>query len=349
ELERLRIEVLPPDVNRSRATFSIEIGADGICRVRYALAALKNVGANAMDALVDERKRGGPFIDIYDFARRLDTKTINRRQVENLVKAGAMDCLEKNRCRVFGALDMLFRISQQAAEERQSNQVNLFGNTAEPSRDMPETVDWVDGEKRQYEYEAIGLHLRDPLQLYARTLSRLNVLRSDEVGRHLKMGGGGRVKMAGKLDKVEDRKSARGNRFAILHLTAASGGYTVFAFAEVLAASRALLEPGAALLLTIDARLEDDQLRLTCQQIENLDAAAARTAGGLRVVIDSEAAIPPLRDLLGREAKGRGRIVVVPRWPGREVEIALKGAYALSPATIGALRTVPGVVEVAEV
>ncbi|MBF0334543.1 MAG: DNA polymerase III subunit alpha [Alphaproteobacteria bacterium] len=350
ELDRLKIGILPPDVNRSRAAFSVEKGEDGASRVRYALAGLKNVGEQAMKALVAERERGGRFRDVFDFARRMDTKAINRRQLENLVKAGALDSLEKNRGRLFNGLDTLLRIAQQAAEERDSQQVNLFGGAAEPKPNLPEAADWPIGEKLKNEHEAIGFYLSaHPMDAYARTLKRLNVLRSDEVQRNLQLGGVPRVKMAGKLDTARERTSSRGSRYAFLSFSDAGGGFEVTAFAEVLAASRALLEPGAALLLTIDARLEDDQLRLTCQQIENLDAAAARTAGGLRVVIDSEAAIPPLRDLLGREARGRGRIVLVPRWPGREVEIALKGAYALSPATIGALRTVPGVVEVAEV
>ena len=97
ELERLGIPLLPPDINASRATFSVEQLDDGTKAIRYALGAIRNVGVQAMTALADERAGSGPYRDPFDFAGRIDPHQINRRQIENLAKAGAFDSLTSNR------------------------------------------------------------------------------------------------------------------------------------------------------------------------------------------------------------------------------------------------------------
>jgi DNA polymerase-3 subunit alpha len=350
ELDRLKIKLLPPDVNKSRATFHVERLPDGTLAVRYALAALKNVGESAMKALVTEREANGPFKDLSDFARRMDPKAINRRQLENLVKAGAFDSLEKNRARLFKGIEIVLRNAQAAAEERNSAQVNLFGGTAQPKLALPAEPEWPLGERLTQEFEAIGFYLSaHPMDAYATTLKRLNALKANEIAKHLRLGGQGRVKVAGSVLGKQERTSARGSRYAFLSMSDASGVFEVTLFSEVLGASRELLDSGQPLLLTVDARVEDEQLRLTCQAVESLDAAAAKTAAGLKIVLSDDSPIPALQNLIAREARGRGKIILVPRFGNREVEIALKQTYTISPQTIGALRTIPGVVEVMEI
>src|SRR5690606_11331681 len=119
---RLKIDILPPDVNTSEVTFAVENGA-----IRYALAALKNVGAGAMQALVDERRKSGPFKSLSDFANRLDTSVINKRLLENLVNSGALDALHPNRGQLFAGIEIVLRHAQHSAGARASNQVSLFG------------------------------------------------------------------------------------------------------------------------------------------------------------------------------------------------------------------------------
>jgi DNA polymerase-3 subunit alpha len=303
-----------------------------------------------MKALVTEREANGPFKDLSDFARRMDPKAINRRQLENLVKAGAFDSLEKNRARLFKGIEIVLRNAQAAAEERNSAQVNLFGGTAQPKLALPAEPEWPLGERLTQEFEAIGFYLSaHPMDAYATTLKRLNALKANEIAKHLRLGGQGRVKVAGSVLGKQELTSARGSRYAFLSMSDASGGFEVTLFSEVLGASRELLDSGQPLLLTVDARVEDEQLRLTCQAVESLDAAAAKTAAGLKIVLSDDSPIPALQNLIAREARGRGKIILVPRFGNREVEIALKQTYTISPQTIGALRTIPGVVEVMEI
>ena len=349
ELSRLEIRLLPPDINRSRADFTVEKSSDGLA-VRYALAALKNVGEAAMKSVVAERERGGPFKDVVDFARRVDTRQVNRRQLENLVKAGAFDSLDPNRGRLFKNIETLLRFAANEAEQRDSSQIALFGGTAAPGIKLEAGSDWSPHEKLNQEFEAIGFYLSaHPLDAFAKSLKRLGALKVAELPRHLQSGGKGRVRMAGSLLSKQERTSAKGSRYAFLQMSDSSGIYEVTCFSEILATSRELLDAGGPLLIEVDARLEEEQLRLTCQRVSSLDQEAARAAAGIRVTIRDEAPLAELKALIGGEARGRNRIAIVSHLGDREVEISLKETISFSPKFLGSLRSVSGVVEVEEI
>jgi DNA polymerase-3 subunit alpha len=350
ELDRLKIRLLPPDINRSRPDFGVERIQDGALAIRYALAALKNVGEGAMKAVAEERDRAGPFKDLVDFARRVDTRQLNRRQMENLVKAGAFDGLEKNRGKVFKNVETLLRFAASEAEQRDSSQIGLFGGAGAPTIKLDNCADWSPHERLSQEFEAIGFYLSaHPLDAFAKSLKRLGALKVSELPRHLQSGGKGRVRLAGSLLSKQERTSAKGSRYAFLQLSDASGMYEVTCFSEVLGVSRELLEAGGPLLLELDAKLEDEQLRLTCQRISSLDQEAARAAAGIKIHIRDEAPISDLKSLIGREPRGKNRIAIVSEIGSREVEIGLKETITLSPKFMGALRSVAGVVEVEEI
>jgi DNA polymerase-3 subunit alpha len=205
-------------------------------------------------------------------------------------------------------------------------------------------------EKLQNEFDAIGFFLSaHPMDAYQKSLKRLGVLSSAEVARHLAAGGKSRVKLAGTLNAVQERQSARGSRYAFVSVSDAAGIFEMMVFSEVLAAARPVLEPNAALLVTVEARLEEDQLKLTAQQIESLDAASARAAAGLKIVIRDEVPLPALRTLVDKEARGRGRVALVLQTEDREVEAWLPGGFALSPGFLSGVRNLAGVVEVQEI
>ncbi|MGE5546560.1 MAG: DNA polymerase III subunit alpha [Solirubrobacterales bacterium] len=350
ELDRLKIKLLPPDLNKSRADFSVEKLADGSQAVRYALAALKNVGEGACRSIVDERDRSGPYRDLFDLARRLDSKQFNRRQMENMVRAGVFDSLEKNRGKVFKNVEGLLRFAANEAEQRESSQINLFGGAAAPAPKLENATDWSPHEKLNQEFDAIGFYLSaHPLDAFAKSLRRLGALKVAELPRHLQSGGKSRVKLAGSLLAKQERTSAKGSRYAFLTLSDATGMYEVTCFSETLAASRELLEAGGPLLLEVDAKLEEEQLRLTCQRISSLDQEAARAAAGLKIFIRDDAPLKTLAQLIEAEPRGRNRIAVVSQIGSREVEIGLKQTIQLNPKFMGALRSVPGIVEVEEI
>ncbi len=353
DCDRLGIKLLPPDINRSEVEFTVETTPQGPA-IRYALAAIKGVGAQAMRQLVEERQAHGSFRDLFDLARRLDVKSFNRRQFECLAKAGAFDGLNRNRAQTFAACELLLRHAAAAANERESQQVNLFGDSDEPSSRgpaLPAVQEWPSIERLQHEFDAIGFYLSShPLDAYGKSLERVGVVRFADLPSRLAAGGSTRFKLAGIVIGRKERTSARGNRFAFLQMSDSSGVFEVTLFSEVLGQSRALLDAGQPLLVTVDVRAEEDTLRLTAQRIEALDNIVAHAAAGLKVFLGEADALSPLRGLMQREGGGRGRVtVVVPVSPAREVEVALPGGFKISPKVRAAVKSLPGILDVHDI
>jgi DNA polymerase-3 subunit alpha len=347
ELDRLGIKLLPPDINRSRPDFAVEQG-----QVRYALAAIKNVGTQAMRSVAEERRDKGAFADLLDFFRRLDTKTINRRQMENLVRAGAFDGLEPNRARLLKGLDLLMQEAARAAQERDSGQASLFGGNAPVKTPfkLPEEPEWRPMDRLREEFAAIGFYLSaHPLDAYQSALERLAVMKASELPAHLAAGGSSRVRLAGVPIGKQERVSARGARFAFVQFSDAGGGFEATLFSEVLAVARDLIDGGQPLLIAADARLEEDQTRLLVQSVRLLDEAAAESAQVLKIVIENEGPIGAIKSSLAKEKRGRAKVTLVAHLEDREIEIDLKPRYSLSPATLADWRNLAGVREVREV
>ncbi|OFX10575.1 MAG: DNA polymerase III subunit alpha, partial [Alphaproteobacteria bacterium RIFOXYD12_FULL_60_8] len=326
ELLRLGVSLLPPDVNSSLADFSVEDG-----KVRYALAAVRNVGEAAMRALVAERERGGPFASLSDFTRRMEAKTVNKRLLENLIKAGALDDLEPNRARLMEGIETILGVASLAASERASNQLGMFGGADQtPALKLPQVADWPPMEKLAREFESIGFYLSShPLDAYGASLERLRVVPSAQLRERVERGGGGHLKLAGTVVSRKERTSKSGNRYAFVSLSDASGAFEVTFFSETLSAARAVLDSGVPVLLTVDARIEEDQLRITAQSCEALDNAVSKSTKRLEIRINSEAPLADLKAVIGEERKGRGEIVLVTCLGSEDVDIKLPGGYAL--------------------
>jgi DNA polymerase-3 subunit alpha len=349
EAERMGIEVLPPDVNASDADFQIERGADGALRIRYALAAVKKVGLAAMRGVVAERQRNGPFRSLADFAARTDPRHVNRMQVEYLARAGAFDSLEPNRRRVVEGAEAIVRRAAAASEDRASHQIGLFGgNGPEPLR-LPELPDWPIMERLAHEAEAVGFHLtRHPLDAYGAALRRLGVVRAAAIAARV-AAGAGRLKLAGSVVAAKERPTRTGSKMCWLRLSDASGSYEVTLFSEVLSRVRPLLVAGERLLVTADARAEGETVRLTAVDVEKLDPAVAAAGTGLKAWLADTVAIAPIKAMLGEAGRGRGRVILAPRLPaGQEIEVALPGGFAISPALVPAIAALPGVLRVEE-
>jgi DNA polymerase-3 subunit alpha len=354
ELDRLKIRLLPPDINRSHPTFWVESLPDGGGAIRYALAAVKNVGRGAMDGLVQTREEGGPFRDIFDFTGRLDAQVLNKRQLESLVCAGAFDAINPNRRQTFDAIETILRHAQSAADERDSQQVSLFGGI-EPAGarrfTLPAVEDWPAMERLRHEFEAIGFYLSaHPLDVYGNSLRRVEVVRFGDLAQWLIGRPTSRAKLAGVVVSRQERTSARGNRFAFVQLSDQSGIYEATIFSDLLATSRDQFEPGRTIMLTVDVRSEADSLRLTAQAARPLDEAVAHAAAGLRIFLRDPKPIESVKQVMQRQGRGRGKMSLVLELDrAREVEMAIPGEWAISAATRAAIKAIPGVVDVQDI
>ena len=359
EADRLGIRLLPPDINRSQPAFSVETpsspagvgGKDaGKPAIRYALAAVKGVGAHAMSELVRERDRNGRFKDLFDLARRLDAKSFNRGQFESLAKAGAFDCLNPNRAQTFAAAELLLREANRSAAERQEGQGSLFGIGLSDRPSLPLIDDWPAADRLQHEFAAIGFYLSShPLDAYGNSLERAGILRSADLPAALAANATTRFRLAGIVIGRKERTSARGNRFAFVQMSDPSGVFEVTLFAEILREARVLFDAGQPLAVTVDVRSEEDSLRLTAQKIEPLDDIVAHAAAGLRVFVGETRALATLKNLISCEAGGRGRVSVVLDLPEREVEIAIPGGFRVNPKIRAAVRSLPGILDVHDI
>src|SRR5262249_46942377 len=149
EAERLGIKVEPPSINRSGVEFEVHDGA-----IRYALAALKGVGRQAVEAIVAARGQR-PFSDLADFASRINPRAVNKRVLESLAAAGALDDLEPSRARASAAVDVMLAAAQRAYEAITLGQSELFaGPTAREPLAIPSATPWLSAERLQREYDA---------------------------------------------------------------------------------------------------------------------------------------------------------------------------------------------------
>jgi len=364
EAQRLGIKVEAPSINRSGATFDVSDGT-----IYYALAALKGVGPQAIEQIVEERKKG-LFTSLADVASRVNPRAINKRVIESLAAAGAFDALESNRARVFAGADAILATCQRSHEAATIGQNDMFGNAADaPTIMLPQIEPWLPAERLRREYDAIGFFLSGhPLDDYATVLKRLRVQSWAEFSRAVKTGATAGKVAATVVSRME-RRTKTGNKMGIMGLSDPTGHFEAVLFSEGLAQYRDVLEPGAAVLLQLGAELQGEDVRARVLHAEPLDDAAAKTQKGLRIFLrdtkplDSivkrlqmpEAALsngaPVLKGaapgIAPRSSSGDGEVSLVMLLDlETEVEMKLPGRFKVSPQIAGALKAVSGVVDV---
>ncbi|MBU6371711.1 MAG: DNA polymerase III subunit alpha [Alphaproteobacteria bacterium] len=348
DARRMDVKVLPPDVATSEADFSVQDGA-----VRYALGAVRNVGLAAMEAVVAERKARGAFKDLVDFAQRLDPKSINRRQLENLAKAGAFDALEPDRARAFAASEMLAALATRAAEERASAQTSLFGAEEPSARPaLPKAVAWSAQDRLDAERESVGFYLSGhPLETFFATapsgkyVTFADIMETGETEQRT-------VQMAGVVRRVQERPAQSGGKFAYVALSDPTADFELMVMPEILPQVREKLQPGKQLVFRGRVRWRDGDLKLAGEGFEPIEAAEARAARDLKVVVSEGAPLAALAELLAALPKGapeeaRPLRLVVRLRDGREVEIQTKALYPAGPAARAAIKSARGVEMVA--
>ncbi|MEA2988126.1 MAG: polymerase subunit alpha, partial [Alphaproteobacteria bacterium] len=339
-------------VNRSGVAFDVDGNA-----IHYALAALKGVGRQAVEAIVAARGERA-FVDLSDFAGRINPRAVNKRVLESLAASGAFDEIEANRTRVFGAVDSLLAAAQRAHETIASGALEFsFGGTAARGAvTLPKLEPWLPAERLQKEFDAIGFFLSGhPLDDYAAALQRLRVASWAEFARAVKAGASaGRV--AGTVVARQERRTRTGSKMGIIGLSDSSGHYEAVVFSEGLQQFRDLLEPGRAVLLALSAEVQGDEVRARIQNAEPLDAAAAKLQKGLRVFLRDDKPLDSVaKRLEGTQVaparpgqdKSDGEVsMVLMLGQGTEVEVKLPGRFKVSPQIVGAIKAVPGVIDV---
>ena len=349
----LKLPFISPCVNRSQPKFSVSENS-----LVYGLAGLKNVGLEAMGALVNVRNNK-VFVNLFDFARRLDLRKIGKRPLEMLVQAGAFDVLDNNRHRVFKSLDALVAYSAAIHDQKTSKQVSLFGDGGDdlPEPVLPSVSDWLPAERLSREFSAIGFYVTGhPLDDYKSAFKVNQILTIEEVEEKA-LSGPCLVKIAGVVVGRQERKSARGNRFAFVQLSDFTGNFEVTLFSDVLEKSRNNLESGARIILTVEASLEGEQLKLLCRSIANIDEAISTdTSHGIKIFVEDKKVLPSIISVLDQASenkkivsKGPIHLCLIDSGLPGEVELDTGLNCDTSPQIRGAIKSLDGVLDVQEI
>ncbi|HUO93665.1 MAG TPA: DNA polymerase III subunit alpha [Rhizomicrobium sp.] len=347
EAQRFGIRVVPPDVNRSEAIFTCDAEQNLIF---YALSAVKGVGRQAMDHLVQIREEGGPFRSISDFARRVDSRLINKRAFESLVRAGAFDQLSRNRRQLVESADAILNESARVGRDRESGQSTLFGEAAESgdALRLAPVDDWLPHERLTEEFSAIGFYLSGhPLDGYEASLKRLGAITIGALHEDRRRSGFKAV-LAGTLIRKQERRGKNDQPYGFLTLSDATGMFEVMVFSEVLIASRPLLEAGKSLVLDVGADWIDEELKLRALRIQDIDKATSDAGEGLRIFLEDTRPLNAIASQLRNGGKGIVTFVV-PGAEGGEVEIRLKDRQQVTGALKSAIKSLPGVAAVESV
>ncbi len=258
ELKRLNINIVRPDINKCFADFRSDEK-----NFYYALGSIKSVGFDAISNIVNERNKNGNFKSIRDFIQRVNPKDINKLQLEGLVKAGAFDSINQNRLSLFNSIPNLILKSKNIFENRASNQNDLFDlDETDAKRDddlITNFKDWKFEERLAKEFESVGFFISDhPINQFKEIFNDYKI---KDYKFFLSDDSNNQSNIAATILKIQERKTSKGNPYAIVKLTDLSSVFELFIFSDVLESNRNILVEGNSLLLNLNKNLNDSDNR----------------------------------------------------------------------------------------
>jgi DNA polymerase-3 subunit alpha len=277
ECREMGIRVLPPDLNESDIFFSVvrKAAVDGEDaaaaalpeeHVRFGLAAIKNVGEGAVEAILAVRRESGPFRSMFDLCERVDLRAVNRRVIESFVKSGCFDTLESRRSSLFAAIDRAMETGQKQQRDREQGQHSLFGMLAGAEEDgpvpqrIPEVSAWGEGERLAYEKESLGFFITGhPLERFRTELEHWATCTTGRLAERAELP---EVAMGGIITALRLIKTKKGDRMASFVLEDLEGSVEALVFPETYKKTA--------------ARLADDQLVLVKGKAEMLEEGRGR-------------------------------------------------------------------------
>ncbi len=310
ESRGMGIRVLPPDVHQSSLYFT-PVGED----IRFGLAAIKNVGENTAKAICEARTERGTFPNIYGFCSAIDSRFLNRRVLESLVKAGAMDCFGAPRAQLWAAIEGAMSHGQKMEHQRTVGQHGLFlgGANQSPADDeqslLPETEDWSEDQQLAGEHAVLGFYVSGhPLDKYTGRLSDLGVV---ELGSLEQKPNGEELVIAGIIVQTRPMRSRKGARWAICRVQDQTGGVEALVFPEAFQRYETILKAATPLAMRGRVNIEDAGTRFVVSDIRLLEQLSERKTDLMRVRVDLRALDTKAMDTLQAlfaERPGRCRV-----------------------------------------
>jgi DNA polymerase-3 subunit alpha len=307
ECQARDIRILPPDINHSKVDFTIE--GKGI---RFGLAAVKNVGSGAIEAIVQEREENGQYSSFEDFCSRVDLRKVNKRMLESLIKCGAFDSLGHRRSQLIAVLDIALDLGQSKKQERISGQMSLFDFMAQAAPEkppesaliLPDIPEWPEFEHLANEKKYLGFYISGhPLDPYRDDLSRIA---SAHTGNISGIMDGSQIGLAGIIRTKKEITTKKGDRMAFLTIEDLHGSIEVVCFPEIYAKMKELIEDDFPVWVAGTIKKEDDKKssKILANSIEPLDKACKQRVRGILIELQEDRIGPPvlkpLQDLFGK-------------------------------------------------
>ncbi|HXV83336.1 MAG TPA: DNA polymerase III subunit alpha [Candidatus Binatia bacterium] len=282
ECREREVEVLAPDINESRSDFT-PVGD----KIRFGLAAVKNVGEKAVEVILESRAREGPFESLFDFCRRVDLTAVNRRVIESLIKCGAFDSTQMSRARVLAALDEAMRVGQAFQRDRQSNQIDIFGllgsesqAAKKPGSFYPAAGEWSAQQSLAFEKEALGFYITGhPLDKYDRVIKRIT---SGTIAELKEKAAQGDVKLSGVVSALKLKNTKKGDRYGSFNLEDKSGFVEIVAWPDVYQKSVEFLNSDDPIYVKGRMEVGEERIQVFANEIIPLtqEIAKRRLSGG---------------------------------------------------------------------
>ena len=303
ECHRMNLEILPPDINASQLRFTPELTPNGSQGVRYGLAAIKNCGEGAMAITIAEREKNGSFTSLDDFAARLDSKVVNKRILENLAKAGALDWTEETRAGMCARLDQVVASALSAQRDRASGQVSMFDSiefsapaakTKSTGSSHPTVEEWTKDERLAHEKELLGFYVTGhPLDKFRSVIDsnkyrRLGLIEELDLSNPRE-----RYPFAGMVRSLDAKMTKTGKPFGVLVLEDFTGSAEIMLWGETFVPARdaGLLEPGKIIRLKGNIQTDDRTggRRITGNELSELKLkrSAANGKGPLELTLST--------------------------------------------------------------
>ena len=314
ECREMGIAVEPPDINVSDANFTPHGQA-----IRFGLAAVKNVGHNAIESIVAGRKKPGRYRDIFEFCENVDLRMLNKRVLESLIKSGAMDSLGR-RAQLMAVIDKAIDRAQKAQRDAESGQHGLFGlfqqeETEAPHEQLPNIPDWDEHQRLAAEKEILGFFITGhPLEKYCDKLAGLNALRVENIlAMKASTGKDETISTAGIISNLRVLKSKRGDFYAQCTLEDMSGSVDMIVFPEAYKRLQEKVKLEVPVLVKCGVRVEEgSNPKITTADILPLEDAKVPLPRNLRIRIPAENSTEDTVDALHSlftERKGEARVL----------------------------------------
>ena len=304
ELNRLDINVVRPNINKCYADFRSDNE-----NFYYALGAIKNVGFEAISSIVEERKKNGKFKSINNFIERINPKNLNKLQLEGLVKAGAFDNLVDNRQSLYDSIPSLILKSKNIFENKSVNQSNLFEEEGIIEEDLLKKIeDWKFEDRLSKEFEAVGFFISDhPLNQFRDSFEDYNIIsyidfNNNEINE---------ANIAATILKIQEKKTQKGNSYAIVKLTDLGSVFELFLFSDVLESNRDILIEGNSIILTLTKNnLEDDNRfkRINVRKVASLKNLYEKPINNIEILIKDQKYLNDVQKIL--EKNGQTQVII---------------------------------------